>query len=201
MILRSFCFCKKNQKAAARVATLPTPGDGSKLYTGVLFIEIETIRHLNSFQALNRCERETFNKTQNRVLRKSKLQCVLAAAGSRWKEKVYVIFVAVERENWCGLMEFEVNSKFVCMQKIGFLHTLTKLFSQNSFLFSQKTTSRQTPPFHETHNLLSTQIKLRLFINTHKSLRSKATVSHRFKILRAVWHKVANFRRNLLIGT
>ena len=29
-VLRSFCFCKKNQKAAARVATLPTSGERFK---------------------------------------------------------------------------------------------------------------------------------------------------------------------------
>ena len=49
--------------------------------------------------------------------------------------------------------------------------------------------------------LLSTQIKLCLFISTHKSLRSKATLSHRFKILRAIWHKVAISHKNFLIGT
>ena len=48
---------------------------------------------------------KTFDKTQNRVLRKSKLQCVLAAADSRWKGKLYVIFVAAEKENWCELVE------------------------------------------------------------------------------------------------
>ena len=49
--------------------------------------------------------------------------------------------------------------------------------------------------------LLSTQIKLCLFISTHKSLRSKATLSHRFKILRAIWHKTAISHKNFLIGT
>ena len=38
-----------------------------------------------------------FHQTQNRISRKSKLQCVLDAAGNRCKEKVYVILGAVEK--------------------------------------------------------------------------------------------------------
>ena len=104
---------------------------------------------------------------------------------------------------WCGgkgkltwvIGKFGVTLWVAYVQKIGFLHTLTKLFSQNSFLFSQKTTFCQTPPSYETHNLLSAQIGVCLFINALKSLRNKMTLSHRFKILRAVWHKVANPRK------
>ena len=40
----TFCSVQKVTKNTPRVATLWTPGDGSKLYTGVLFIEIVAFR-------------------------------------------------------------------------------------------------------------------------------------------------------------
>ena len=43
--LRYFSPLRKVTKSRPRAAALWTPGDGSKLYTGVLFIEIETVRH------------------------------------------------------------------------------------------------------------------------------------------------------------
>ena len=90
----------------------------------------------------------------------------------------------------------------LCAEKRDFC-TLTKLsvFLNYNFLFSQKQPPTKLSPFPETHNLLSAPIKLRLFINTYKSLRSKIAVSHRFKILRAVWHKAAISYKDFLIAT
>ncbi len=73
----------------------------------------------------------------------------------------------------------------------------TSLFQKAAFC-SHKNKFLPNAPFPETHNLLSTQIKVCLYINTHKSLRSKTAVSHRFKILRAILHKTAIFYKDFL---
>ena len=54
---------KSNQKARGTSSC----DLGSKLYTGVLFIEIIAFRVWNSFQALNRCEREAVQQMLGRV--------------------------------------------------------------------------------------------------------------------------------------
>ena len=78
---------------------------------------------------------------------------------------------------------------FSCSERRNFaLSHQTSLFQKTAFC-SHKNKFLPNAPFPETHNLLSTQIKVCLYINTHKSLRSKTAVSHRFKILRAILHK------------
>ena len=174
------------------------PENGSKLYTSVLWISFVAFRVWNSFQALNRCETQTFIKRRIGFCGKLKLQCGLDAASSRWKGIVHVIFVAVERENWCVPTEnLVLKCSLLVYGKLKILLFSTRLFVPcgNCFMFPKKSNSHQTNPFYETHNLLSAQIELRLFINTPKSLRSKITPSHRFKILRAVWHKAAIFHK------
>ena len=103
--------------------------------------------------------------------------------------------------NWCGLIEsLERNRDLLVQRKLNF-YSLTKLsFFSKILSILSNTTSHQPPPFYETHNLLSAQIRACLFIKTRKSLRSKTAVSHRFKILRAIWHKVAGSHKDFLIG-
>ncbi len=88
------------------------------------------------------------------------------------------------------------------MRKLEILAILSETirFPKEILSVLSNTTSHQTFPFYETHNLLSTQIKISLFINPCKSLRSKITFSHWFKILRAVWHKTAIFHKDFLIA-
>ena len=87
---------------------------------------------------------------------------------------------------------------FSCSERRNFaLSHQTSLFQKTAFC-SHKNKFLPNAPFPETHNLLSTQIKVCLYINTHKSLRSKTAVSHRFKILRAILHKTAIFYKDFL---
>ena len=172
------------------------PENGSKLYTSVLWISIVAFRVWNSFQALNRCETQTFIKRRIGFCGKLKLQCGLDAASSRWKGIVHVIFVAVERENWCVPTEnLVLKCSLLVYGKLKILLFSTRLFVPcgNCFMFPKKSNSHQTNPFYETHNLLSAQIQPFLFIKTLKSLRSKVAVSHRFKTWPCVFEVLIDF--------
>ena len=67
---------KVPQRAAKRrckIAPSGLPESGSKLCTGIFFIEIEAVRHENSFQALNRCERVILLRKDLRVFIKRQI--------------------------------------------------------------------------------------------------------------------------------
>ena len=147
---------------------------------------------------MNRCKRATFDKTQNRVLWKIEVAVRACRRKQSIKREVARYIGAVKGENlvWAN-GKLGVNLWLAYMQKIEIFafSSQTFRFPKQQFSVLSKTTSRQTLPFHDTHNLLSAQIGACLFKNTDKSLRSKACVSHRFKILRAVWHKTTIFAK------
>ena len=147
---------------------------------------------------MNRCKRATFDKTQNRVLWKIEV-AVRACRRKRTikRESARYLCCVGNGKLMYVIGKFDVNLWFTYMQKTGIFafSSQTFRFPKQQFSVLSKTTSRQTLPFHDTHNLLSPQIGACLFKSTDKSLRSKACVSHRFKILRAVWHKTTIFAK------
>ena len=90
---------------------------------------------------------------------------------------------------------------FLC-RKLEILQFCLKLSvsRRNIFRSLKKQLSNKLSPFYETHNLLFAKIKLCLFISTHKSLRSKITLSHRFKIFPSCMAQDYNFCKNFLIA-
>ena len=82
---------------------------------------------------------------------KLKLQCGLDAASGRLKGKLHVIFVAVERENWCVPTEnLVLKCSLLVYGKLKILLFSTRLFVSygNCFLFPKKSNSHQTNPFY-----------------------------------------------------